>query len=182
MGMIEYQEIEFFGGDGIEECFRRLGEYSRVMNCDTFGVFNGKRIFSTDTLDEVYFKLTGKNKEENEKADEKLREDYRRKKEEHKAKIPQLTAEYIEKANGIIREDKMDYWRKCVPVRLRDLYEGMELGATLELAPMLKTGDFEKAEGVLRDQGHSGMSHSLVLSMLAEFVENGEEFARRLGR
>lgn len=71
----------------------------------------------------------------------------------------------------------MDTWTKCVPIRLNDLYEGMELGACLDIVTELNNGcDLEAAKKIIYDQGHSGMSYGLACSMVRSFCDRGQEF------
>lgn len=72
---------------------------------------------------------------------------------------------------------------KCVPIRLSDLYHGYELNCTLDIAKIM--GDEEtdlesrmkKAYKVFNEEGHSGMSASLVMAMLREFSPYGNEIS-----
>ena len=86
--------------------------------------------------------------------------------------------EWVEKARGIILDEKMTYWEKIVPVRLNDLYLGMELGCTLEIGKFLNNDDFNGAKLAIENQNHSGMSFSLVCAMVSEFCKNGKAFSQ----
>lgn len=177
----ETKKVELCCGDSVDEAFNRIQQSAKQWNCETFGEFNGNKIYSIDTIDEAYQKVTGCTKSEHAGKMLQYSNEAERKDREHKDKIPELTKEYIQRAKGIIREDKAVIWAECVPIRLGDLYRGMELQCTLDLADILKSSNFEKAKKVFADQGHSGMSHSLVCHMLKEFAENGEEFVKSLG-
>jgi hypothetical protein len=91
-----------------------------------------------------------------------------------------LVKMWIEKGHSILSKDKWDLWDKIVPIRLDDLYHGMELRCCLEICEILKTGDFVKARQTMENQNHSGMSWGLVRSMIYNFAENGKEFAETL--
>ena len=70
-------------------------------------------------------------------------------------------------------------WTKIVPVRLGDLYRGMELGACLDIVEQLNKGcELEKAKTMIEEQGHSGMSFRLVCSMIKAFSDRGDEFVK----
>lgn len=147
-----------------------------------FAKFNGAEILHTDTLDEMFVKVTGKTLAEHEAASKAWEEEYDRKEREHKAKIPELTEKYKKEARGIIPEDKLELWDKIVPIRLGDIYQGMELNEWLKMVKVLnedssKEERFEKAEAIFNAAGHSGTSASLVLSGLCEFHPDGKEFA-----
>lgn len=147
-----------------------------------YAVFNGVEILHTDTPDEISVKVTGKTIAEREAAEKAWREEYDRKEKEHQAKIPELTETYKEKARGVIPEDKLELWDKIVPIRLKDLYRGMELEEWLKMIRILnedkpKEDRFALAKEIFSNAGHSGMSASLVLSGLCEFHPDGKECA-----
>lgn len=177
------KKIEFYAGSTIDNAWKTLLKESADCGDTCFGMFNDKEIRSTDTLDEAYVKVLGQTKAEFDEEQEKEREEYRRKREEHMNNIPKLTEEYCEKARGVILEDQYEYWDSIVPVRLRDLYHGMELDATLDLCKIMRDESLDyderlrKAYDEFMNQGHSGMSGSLVANMLSTFCPNGYDLA-----
>lgn len=130
------------------------------------------------SIDDAYLLILGKTKTEQEKAEKEFMDRMKREEEEHKQNIPNLSKEYIEQAKGIIREEKIEHWNEIVPIRLGDLYRGMELRCTLKLVEMLDINNctLEEAEKEFNSQGHSGMSAGLMFSMMREFCIRGEEF------
>lgn len=143
--------------------------------------FNDKILYSdTVTIDNAYKLLTGKTKAEYDEEERKWREDYARKEREFQERIPELTKEWINKGHEILSEDKWEAWDRCVPIRLGDLYHGMELGQCLDIVEILKTGDYEKAKLTMKNQGHSGMSWGLMKSMIRSFSDTGEDFVKIL--
>jgi hypothetical protein len=84
--------------------------------------------------------------------------------------------EYATKGREVLEEKYWELWDKITPIRLNDLYEGMELQCTLDI--IKEFPNFEKASIVLEKQDHSGMSHSLVASMVKELSSLGEAFIR----
>ena len=89
----------------------------------------------------------------------------------------EITKQWIEKGNAILNEKYHEKWAKCVPIRLGDLYEGMELKATLDIVKELNAGcELDVAKGIIYGQGHSGMSFGLVCSMVKSFCDRGTEF------
>ena len=101
----------------------------------------------------------------------------KRKRAEHEAKIPELTKEWIAKGHKILDEKYWSEWDRCVPIRLNDLYEGMELGACLDIVETLNNNcSFDIAKTVIESQGHSVMSFGLVCAMVKSFCNRGEEF------
>lgn len=174
--MKEYEQIELWGSN-IESVVNSLLEYKskgKLVSCD----FNGTILYSdTVTLDKAYKQITGKTKAEFDAEQQKWRDDYDKKEKEHQAKIPQLTIEWIERGKNFVKPDMLDVWNECVPIRLGDLYHGMELGNCEEIITALNNGcTLNKARKIMEKQNHSGMSWSLVRSMVKEFAERGNEF------
>lgn len=169
-----YEEIEFIIGCSIENAVDKLLSYNKKV----YGIFNGHVLYSdTVTLDSAYREITGISKEEYDKREQERVNEYEKQKREHEQKIPELTKEWIEKGHAVLSEDKWKYWEKCVPIRLTDLYQGMELGCCLDIIEKLQNGDsFESVKNYFDSQGHSGMSFGLVCSMIKSFYDNGSEF------
>lgn len=172
-----YKEIEMVGAT-IEQAV------SKLLRCRKNGElgyinFNGHKLYSdTVTMDNAYIEIVGKTKAQFDEDQKKWREDYKRREEEFKVKIPELTKEWIEKGHGVLSEKYWLDWDKCVPIRLGDLYHGMELGNCLDIVKELNDGcDLDYARNIIYNQGHSGMSFSLVKAMVSSFCDRGEEFA-----
>lgn len=171
-----YLEIEFWGNT-IEDAVNKLLEY-REKGQLVCGEFNGVTLYSdTVTMDGAYKDITGKTKAEFDNVQQEWRNDYKRKEKEHKDRIPELTKVWMEKGREILTEDKWEYWDQIVPIRLNDLYRGMELGSCLDIVKILNNnGNLDEAKEEIENQGHSGMSFGLVCSMVKEFCERGSEF------
>lgn len=108
---------------------------------------------------------------------QKWRDNYNREKREHEEKIPSLTKEWKKRGREVLTEDKWDFWDEIVPIRLGDLYRGMELGCCLDIVKILNNnGTLDEAKKMIEDQNHSGMSFGLVCSMVKEFCDRGQEF------
>lgn len=176
-------EVKFSIGDNLDSCYKRLKERSKEENDVCFGKFNGHEIYSTETLDEVYLKVTGKAKSEYDEGMRKWKEEYDREEAEHKAKIPELTEKYRKDARGLVLEDKYESWDTIVPVRLGDLYHGMELEETLEACRVMRDTSLtyderlRKAYKHFMDAGHSGMSAALVAKMIRMYCPDGEDLS-----
>lgn len=170
----KYREIEFSAGQSIESAVKELKEQKDLV-C---GSFNGQMLYSDiDNVDSAYKKITGKTKVEFDAEEQKRHEEYKREEKQHKESIPELTKEWIEKGKETLDEKYHETWAKCVPIRLGDLYRGMELGATLDIVKELNAGcELERAKEIIKGHGHSGMSFSLVCSMVKSFCDRGEEF------
>lgn len=176
------KEIETIGFT-IKATYEEMKRYEIKSGEHCFCMFNGKKLLSTYTLDECYREVTGVTLAEYEERQKKMREEYLKKEEEFKASIPSKIDEYRKKAIGIIHDNKIAYWNKIVPIRLNDLYHGMELDCWLELIAELnkdipKEDKFQKCKEMFDKQGHSGMSANLVFSGLEQFHELGKELVK----
>ena len=172
--MEKYREIEF-GFGNIESAVEELKSHKELV-C---GSFNGVMLYSDiDDLNSAYKKVTGKTKLQ---FDAYLKVEnirYQEEKRKHEEAIPQLTEEWIAKGNTILDEKYHELWAKCVPIRLGDMYQGMELGNCLEIVEQLNNGKtIEEVKPLIENQGHSGMSHGLVCSMVNSFCDRGQEFS-----
>lgn len=131
-------------------------------------------------IESAYRDLQEYAKEEEEKRQQELKT--------YKERIPELTTYYKDKARGIIPENKLKYWDRIVPIRLNDLYRGMELDCWLDIIKVLNNEDKSKDERLkeCRDlfykQGHSGMSGFLVLAGLKELHPLGYEVAAYINK
>lgn len=170
-----YREIEFSAGETIEEAVKELKRHKDLV-C---GTFNGQMLYSDiDDVDSAFKKITGRTKAEFDAEREKEHLEYEERKRKHKEAIPELTKEWIEKGKKILAEKYHETWAKCVPIRLDDLYEGMELKATLDIVEELNAGcELQTAKEIIEVQGHSGISFGLVCSMVKSFCDRGAEFA-----
>jgi hypothetical protein len=172
----DYEKIEYMGSD-IETVVTNLFHYRRRGEL-AYTEFNGHLLYSdTVTMDGAYKAITGKTKAEFDKAQQEWRDEYDRKEKEHQDNIPVLEKEWMQKGREVLTEDKWELWDKCVPIRLGDLYHGMELGCCLDIAKILNNGgSLDEAKEKIESQGHSGMSFGLVCSMVKSFCDRGQEF------
>jgi hypothetical protein len=175
--MKKYTEIKAFVGGDIDSAIAELNNYKEKGEL-AFIDFNGKKLYSDiDTLKSAYRKITGKTKIQFDRVQKKAHERYKKNNESHAKSIPRLTKEWIKKGNDILDEKYRENWAKCVPIRLGDLYKGMELDACLKIVNRLNCGcTLDEARTMIDNQGHSGMSFSLVCAMLRSFCDRGNEF------
>lgn len=170
-------KIEISAGTSLDEAHRELQEYA-----PSYCTFNGVTLTSNDSLDDIYLKVTGKTKTDYENAVRQQNEEYKKKKKEFEDKIPELIEEYKKKARNIIPSDRLELWDKIVPIRLNDLYRGMELDCWLDIIEIFNDTNLSddvklvKAKDMFDSQGHSGMSGNLVLSGLKQFHPFGKTF------
>ncbi len=172
-----YRKIEFGAGDSIERAMQDLARFKERGEL-VYGEFNGQKLYSDiDNVDSAYKKITGKTKSEFDAELKAENDRYKEEERKHKEAIPELTKEWIEKGNTILDEKYREKWAKCVPIRLDDLYRGMELGNCLEIVEQLNKGEeLEKVKPLIENKGHSGMSFGLVCSMVKAFCDRGAEF------
>jgi len=172
-----YKTIEFSLGSNIERAVKELLQYKEngMLAC---GEFNGTTLYSdTVTLDGAYKAITGKTKAEFDRSEQEWKERYDREEREHKANIPSLSKEWMEKGREILTDDKWEYWDQIIPIRLNDLYHGMELGYCLDIVKILNNnGTLDEAKEKIESQNNSGMSFGLVCVMVKEFCDRGNEF------
>lgn len=173
-----YREIEFLGGCSIEDAVLELLEHKGrgELVC---GSFNGHMLYSDKvTVDGAYMEILGMTKAEHERKQREWRENYDRELKEHEAQIPTLTEKWIEEGHKVLDEKYWTKWDECVPIRLGDLYRGMELKCCLDIVKPLNDGcSLSEAKSIIEDQNHSGMSFSLVRAMVNAFCDRGKEFA-----
>ena len=171
-----YLEVEFWGCT-VEDAVKKLLDYKEKGKL-AYGEFNGVTLYSdTVTMDDAYTEITGRTKSEFDKEQQEWRENLERQQREHEEKIPELTKVWIQKGREILTEDKLEIWSEIVHIRLNDLYQGMELGACLDIVNILNNnGALDEAKEKIESQEHSGMSFGLVCSMVRELCERGNDF------
>ena len=172
-----YRKIEFGAGDSIERAMQDLARFKERGEL-VYGEFNGQKLYSDiDDLDTAFKKVTGKTKAEFDEERKLENDKYKADQKKHKDAIPELVKEWIEKGNTILDEKYRETWAKCVPIRLDDLYQGMELKCCLDIVIELNNGcTLDEAKAIIESQGHSGMSFGLVCSMVKSFCDRGTEF------
>lgn len=93
-----------------------------------------------------------------------------------------LIDSYIERGKKVISEDKWESWEEIVPVRVSDLYHGMELDNALTILESYKEGrDLDKVRKIFDDAEHSGWSAGLVASIIKKFSDDYKEILPALG-
>ena len=108
-----------------------------------------------------------------EETQEEWHKNYKEAQERAKANIPN----WIEKGEALIFPERYAEWEKGVVARASDLYHGLELDSALEIMTALENGaSMEEAKQIFDKQEHSGMSASMVRSILFAFSSKGPEF------
>lgn len=178
------KEVTLYGGT-IDSWLNTLREMAAADESGEVlkAVFNDKYLLSTDTDDDAYLRITGMTKAEHDEEVRKWQEDSEAKRKAHETRIPELTEHYRKEARGVIIESELEYWDEIVPIRLGDLYRGMELDQVLDCARVMRDETLSrierlrKAYKIFNDAGHSGMSAGLTMAMLRRFCPDGNELA-----
>lgn len=169
-----------FYGSSLESVVKYLQSYkeSNKLACCKF---NGTWLYSdTVTMDSAYRDVTGCSKEEFDEQVKSYHENERKDSDVFESRKTSLEQEWIEKGKKILDEKYHELWCECVPIRLDDLYRGMELGCCLEIVEALNNGcELSHALDLMEKQNHSGMSWGLVRSMVYSFCDRGQEFAEK---
>lgn len=172
----KYEELKLYGMT-LKSCIDKLLEYKEKGKL-VFVEFNGHKLYSdTITLDSAYEEVTGLKYNDYLELADKWTKDIEEEERKHKEAIPSLIEEWKQKGREILEEDKIQLWDDIIPVRLNDLYHGMELGASLDIIKILNNnGTLEEAKKKIIEQNHSGMSFRLVCSMVRALCSRGQEF------
>lgn len=173
----EYEVLHASLGCSVEDAVNLLLRYKSQGKLACMK-FNDAMLFSdTVTMDSAYLQITGGTKAEHDAYLRNYFQEMERRKQEHQDNISSLTTYWIGRGKEVLPADKHKQWTEIVPIRLNDLYEGMELGNCIEIVEMLNAGGtLEEVLFAMSEQGHSGMSWGLVASIVREFSPRGEEF------
>ena len=106
----------------------------------------------------------------------KVKYESKREKEKQINSIPEKSRIWMKKGREVLDKSKWELWDRIVPIRLNDLYQGMELKCCLDIVEILNKGTFEDAKKELETQKHTEMSFELICSMIKDFSPKGEEF------
>lgn len=179
------EEVRLYPGESIDDAYREMKKYRKQTGETCFVHFNSAILYSYDSRNTCYIKVTGKSKKEFDKYRKEELRRIKRKERLFKDRIPKLIKEYRKKARGIIAQEYLDVWDNAVPIRLNDLYHGWDLKCMLELVQVLNREDpeedrFKACKELLENQEHSGCSYNLVSKSLASIHKDGEKFIEYL--
>lgn len=182
MKIVKYKDIGIPAGSTIDLAVQILNKYrsNGELVCINF---NGVDLYSDEifTVDDAYEKITGVTKKEYEKKIEDYNETIHKREQEYKDNFFRLVEYYKQQGRKILSKEKWKDWDEIVPIRLSDLYQGMELGSCLDIVKLLNEGGtLDEAKEKILNQNHSGMSFSLVCHMVEEFADGdrGKEFRK----
>lgn len=171
------REIEVLGGSTLESVvYTLLAAKSRGEH--VYCIFNGHKLHSDSvSMDSAYMEVCGYTKAEHDHKMNEWQENYKKQEEIAKQRAKENIPSWIKKGQELIFPERYEEWEKCVQARANDLYHGLELDSALEIMQALENGaSMEEASKILYNQGHSGMSASLVRNILFSFSSRGPEF------
>lgn len=177
----EYKEIEFLCGCTIAEAVLELVKHGAKGEF-VCGIFNGHMLYSdTVSIDSACLEIAGRTYFEGLNQREINRQRLIAEEEEYQKTIPNQTKTWIEKGHEILDKKYWEKWDEIVPIRLSDLYHGMELKSCLDIIkPLNDNCTLSEAKDIIDKQDHSGMSFGLVRNMVVAFCDRGKEFAEYL--
>lgn len=160
-------------GATVEEVFKHMMMSVIQTGEHCYADFNTRLMFSDESLDQAYLRVHGMPKNEYDELRMKERAEFlerQKNEEEYSKNLPELTIYLIEKGREVLHEKFWADWSKIVPIRLNDLYRGMELRSFIDVVNVYKTGhSIEEIEKTLYSQHHSGTSYGLVLALMDRF-------------
>lgn len=171
------KNIEFQAGTTIESAVEILKDYND-NGVLVKGDFNGVTLYSnTVTLDSAYLSIMGKSYAEYKMLEKQEYDNHLKEEKEYKKNLPSKIQNWIKEGKKVLEPEYLEEWNKIVPVRAGDLYHGLELDCSLDIIKSLNNGEpYEKAVEIMKSQGHSGMSASLVSYLVKHLCKRGQSF------
>ena len=172
-----YREIQFSLGCTVAEAVLELIKIG-VTGKFVCGNFNGHMLYSDNvSLDSACLELSDMTYFDKLNQREINRQRLIKEEKEYQDSVSNLTEEWVKRGNESLDSKYQKEWERIVPIRLSDMYHGVELGATLDIIVALNNDcSIEVAKIIIDNQDHSGMSYNLVRSMVKSFCDRGEEF------
>ena len=168
----------------LEYCATLDDAVKELIKCNVnddpaFSIFNGVKLTSEDISYDYAYQLVCKcSYGEFLTKRDRLYFEGQKEEKKHEEDCPRLTEEWIKKGHEILDEKYWPDWDRIVPIRLHDLYRGMELGNCLDIIKELNNGcSIDYARKIIDNQDHSGMSYGLVRAMVEHFCDRGSEFS-----
>ena len=169
-------EVELSVGTTYKEAYDYLQSLKDVNGLLYYANFNGNRITSDMTLDEVSKTITGKTYEENELEKKDNSRLWELKRAEWVLKRVRNISDLIEESEDIITKEKSEEWKTIINNNAKDEYGFFILKESLGLLKMIKENKTnQEIKEEFLSQDHSGFSASVVLSILEEFSDRGKE-------
>ena len=172
-------KVEIFGN--LDEVVRELIQLRR-HGFDAYCEFNGHTLYSkTVTLDSAYLEVTGYTYREYLKEQQRIIDEWKKQEEQEKEESKNKTPEWIARGRKLIPEELWQEWEECIKIRIRDLYNGKEVEHALVVMEAHQSGQsIAEISKLIDDQGHSGMSYSMLRSIIKHFYPAGTQLFEEL--
>lgn len=174
-----YEEYEGFQMGFIYDVLKRFFYDSKHLNKKMFCCINGYMFYSDDqiTADEAYYHMTGMTIEQSKTKHKEFLEKQKQADKDFKRNLPQIINNYCIKGTKIIEEKYLKNWEKCVRYHIKGIYKGKILDCSLKIIDLLnKNIPLNIIKKEFDEDGHSGMSESICLSIIKDFCDKGKEF------
>lgn len=165
----------------VYEAYALMKSFKRSTGKDSFVNFNNAILYSYDSINACYIKVTGMNRNRFKKEWRKSKRETKRLFRRFFSKRSKLRREYKEKARGILEEKYLAEWDIFVNRCLDKFDSSYLLKAILELASILnedvaETDRFERGKLAMEDQSHTGYTASSTFYGLQMFHKDGKAF------
>lgn len=171
------REIELLPGSDIESTVYTLLA-AKARGDSVYAEFNGHKLYSyTVSIDSAYLEITGQSKADFDKAQAKWLHNYIIEQAKARKEATVNIPNWIAKGQQLIHPERHQNWELCVHNRAHGLYHGLDLDYALEIMQAIENGvSIKEAAEMLDEQGHSGMSNSVIRNILLNFSSKGPEF------
>ncbi|MGL5716415.1 MAG: hypothetical protein ACRCXX_13860 [Cetobacterium sp.] len=86
--------------------------------------------------------------------------------------------EYIERGRKYVKPGFEEEWDKMVNIRVKDIYEGMEVANALAIIESYKEKENpEEIKDLFLKENHSGISAQLVINIINFYIVDGNHIA-----
>ena len=176
-------EIKLHAGDTVDTAVEKLLE-AKKQGIKAYCNFNGKMLYSdTVTLDSAYLDICGRTKEEMDKIQKQFIEDSKRLMELEKEKAKMLIDDKLERGQKLIYPFRYEAWKQLVLDDAEGMYTGYITEQALEIMEAIEAGkNKDELVEMFEEQGHSGHSASLVMSIVTVYSKNGTKFLKAVHR
>lgn len=175
---MKYKELNYksFSGNTIDDTYieltrrKNMGEFCCVT-------FNGHVLNCDMTLDDMYKEVCGITKKKHDKIIAKKIAKHTRDENRFQKRLPKLEEKYIKLGSRYIDDSLIPKWKKCVEVRVRDIYHGYEVACAIKIMKaVFDNKSNEEIQVMFLKQNHSGGSAYVLKSILREFCSRDMSF------
>ncbi len=171
--------VEIFGN--LDEVVRELIRF-RDAGFDVYCDFNGHKLYSKDiSFDSAYLEVCGCTYSEYLRRSKERIAKWQEEQKREKEKATKNKLEWIVTGHKYIPEQLWSEWEKCIDIRIKDLYNGVEIEYALNIMRAYEIGTpVEKISEMIESQHHSGASYSILKSIITYFYPKGNELFQEL--